>query len=231
MPRPAAYNADKYEKPSVTVDIVLFTVLRQELQVLLVKRDVAPYKNRWALPGGFVRPRENLEQAALRELSEETGVDDVYLEQLYTFGDVDRDPRMRVITVAYYALVPSTELHLRASTDTSDARWFAIGECPHLAFDHDRIVAHALERMRNKIMYVPIAWGLLPETFTLTDLQNVYEVILGRTLDKRNFRKKVLGSELLKPTRMVLKGGPHRPPALYRFSSAVRRDMQPHRAQ
>lgn len=217
MPVPG-YDPDKYEKPSVTVDIVVFTVRQRELQVLLIKRDIEPYKNKWALPGGFVRMHETLEEAARRELAEETGVGDVYLEQLYTFGDIGRDPRMRVITVAYYALIPSDEIKLHASTDASDARWHAIDKRPRLAFDHDRIVEYALDRMRNKIMYVPIAFQLLPHTFTLTELQNVYEVILHTELDKRNFRKKILGSDLLKPTRQMSQGAAHRPAALYRFA-------------
>lgn len=216
MPVPG-YRSEKYDKPSVTVDVVIFTVHARELKVLLVKRDVTPYKNCWAIPGGFVRMKETLENAARRELEEETGVRNVYLEQLYTFGDVRRDPRMRVITVAYYALIPSDKQMLRASTDTTDVRWSSVHERPRLAFDHDKIVDYALERMRNKIMYVPIAFQLLPDTFTLTELQNIYEVILDSSLDKRNFRKKILASDLLVSTRQILKGAAHRPAALYRF--------------
>jgi len=221
------YRAEKYDKPSVTVDIVIFTVLERDLKVLLVKRDVVPYRNRWAIPGGFVRMKETLDDAARRELEEETGVSDVYLEQLYTFGDVDRDPRMRVITVAYYALIPSDELQLQASTDVNDVRWFSVYDHPRLAFDHDRIVEYALTRVRNKIMYVPIAFRLLSDTFTLTDLQGIYEVILDSKLDKRNFRKKILSSTLLKSTRQMLTGGAHRPAALYRFAPSAEAAVGP----
>lgn len=221
------YDPAKYDKPSVTVDIVILTLQERELNVLLVKRDVAPYKNRWAIPGGFVRIKETLEDAARRELHEETGVKDVYLEQLYTFGEVDRDPRMRVITVTWFALIPSNELDLHASTDTKDVRWFAVYERPRLAFDHDRIIDYALERIRNKIMYVPIAFQLLPEAFTLTELQNVYEAILNAKLDKRNFRKKILSSDLLKATRQVVSGARHRPAALYRFNPST--EFGPHK--
>lgn len=221
------YRPEKYDRPSVTVDIVIFTVQERELRVLLVKRNVAPYRNRWAIPGGFVRMNETLDEAAMRELEEESGVRDVYLEQLYTFGDVNRDPRMRVITVAYYALIPPDEHRLRASTDTKDVGWFSVYRRPKLAFDHDRIVDYALDRIRNKIMYVPIAFRLLPELFTLTDLQSIYEVILDSQLDKRNFRKKILESGLLKTTRHVQKGGAHRPAALYRFAPAAESAVGP----
>ncbi|MBM3462186.1 MAG: NUDIX hydrolase [Armatimonadetes bacterium] len=214
------YDPGKYEKPSVTVDLVILTLGDRDLKVLLIKRKVAPYVGRWALPGGFVGMKETLEAAARRELEEEAGVRDVYLEQLYTFGDPKRDPRMRVITVAYYALIPSDELEIKASTDASDVRWYSVYDRPRLAFDHDKIVDYALDRIRNKIMYVPIAFQLLPDKFTLTELQQVYEVILNTPLDKRNFRKKILSSGLLKETREIRQEGRHRPAALYKFVPA-----------
>jgi len=209
------YDSSKYEKPSVTVDLVIFTIQERDLKVLLIRRGIPPFQGKWALPGGFVGIKEPLEAAALRELEEETGVGDVYLEQLYTFGEPKRDPRMRVITVAYYALLPWSEVV--GGTDAREARWFSVYDHPKLAFDHDKIVDYALERMRNKIMYVPIAFQLLPEKFTLTELQQVYEVILNSTLDKRNFRKKILASGLLKGTRQTRLEGRHRPAALYTF--------------
>lgn len=211
------YDKNRYDRPSVTVDLVILTVRARDLHVLLVKRDIEPFKDRWALPGGFVGINEDLEDAARRELVEETGVQDVYLEQLFTFGAPGRDPRMRVITVAYYALIPSDHLSLRASTDVKDVSWFSVYDHPPLAFDHDRILDYALERMRNKIMYVPLAFRLLPEKFTLTELQQTYEIILKDTLDKRNFRKKILSSDLLMETGEMRRAGPHRPAALYRF--------------
>jgi 8-oxo-dGTP diphosphatase len=211
------YDPNKYDRPSVTVDIVIFTIRQGDLQVLLVKRKAEPFADRWAIPGGFVHLDESLEEAARRELREETNVDDVYLEQLYTFGEPRRDPRMRVITVAYIALIPSDELVLRASTDTKDVRWYSVYDHPKLAFDHDKILEYALERVRNKLMYTSIAFQLLPARFTLTQLQQTYEVILNKKLDKRNFRKKILSSELLRETDEIKRDGAHRPAAMFEF--------------
>ena len=165
---------DTYETPSVTVDVLIFTVQDGKLKIILVKRAIEPFKHSWAIPGGFVRKNESLEGAALRELSEETGVRDVYLEQLYSFGDPTRDPRGRVITVAYFALLPAENLKLTGSTDVSDAKWFALDELPALAFDHKKIVDYALGRLRTKIQYSNITHGLMPEEFRLSELQNVY---------------------------------------------------------
>lgn len=221
------YDSSKYEKPSITVDLVIFTLEGGVLSLLLVKRGVAPFKGGWALPGGFMRMDESLEEAARRELEEETGVRNVYLEQLYTFGDVHRDPRMRIVTVAYTALVPRHEMHPRAATDASDVALVPVHEHPPLAFDHDQIVDYALARFRNKIWYVPVAVRLLPEAFTLTELQTVYEAILGGTLDKRNFRKWVDARGLVLPTHGVRSGGRHRPAALYRFSASAEKESEP----
>jgi 8-oxo-dGTP diphosphatase len=170
----------------------------------------------WAIPGGFVRMDETLEEAAMREIEEETGVTDVFLEQLYTFGAPNRDPRTRVVTVAYYALVPSERIVLKADTDASDAQWFEIGNLPPLAFDHDHIVKMAQERLQSRIETTNIAYGLLPARFKLSDLQGVYEIILGRTLDKRNFRKKILASGLIEATEKYSTGA-HRPAQLFRW--------------
>jgi 8-oxo-dGTP diphosphatase len=203
----------------VTVDLVLFTIRDGALQVLLVRRKYPPFKERWALPGGFVLAREALDQAALRELREETGVTDVYLEQLYSFGAPDRDPRGRVITVAYFALV-SPDRPLRASTDASDAKWFAMSDLPPLAFDHATILDYALTRLRNKLEYTTVGFQLLPRAFTLTELQRVYEAILERRLDKRNFRRKMQILKILEPTGGVRREGLKRPALLHRFSAA-----------
>lgn len=203
----------------VTVDLVLFTIRDARLQVLLVRRGIPPFEGRWAIPGGFVLPDESLDQAARRELEEETGVKDVYLEQLYTFGVPDRDPRGRVITVAYYALV-SSDRQVSAGSDAADARWWAMEQLPDLAFDHAEILSYSLERLRNKLEYTTVGFQLLPETFTLTELQQVYEAILGRRLDKRNFRRKLDLLGVLTPLKQLRRQGPSRPAMLYRFSAA-----------
>jgi 8-oxo-dGTP diphosphatase len=202
----------------VTVDIVIFTIQSSTLKVLLVKRRIPPFAGQFAIPGGFIHEDENLEQAALRELKEETGVADLYLEQLYSFGDVDRDPRGRVITVAYFALI-SADRQLKAGSDAAEAKWWAMDDLPPLAFDHAKILNYALERLRNKLEYTTVGFQLLPEKFTLTELQEVYEAILGKKLDKRNFRRKMSLLKILKPTREFRRGG-RRPARLFRFVAA-----------
>ena len=202
----------------VTVDVVIFSVAGATLQVLLIERGLPPFEGRWALPGGFLREGEDLEHAALRELEEETGVRDVYLEQLYTFGDPRRDPRGRVVTVGYYALIAADRTTLVASTDARTARWWPVTQHPALAFDHEHILAYALERLRNKLEYTTVGFQLLPRRFTLSDLQHLYEAILGRALDKRNFRRKLALLGILKPVkgRRAERG---RPAQLYEFSA------------
>lgn len=202
-------------RPSVTVDIVIFTLRDDDLQVLLVKRKAAPYANRWAIPGGFVSKNERLDDAARRELEEETSVRDVYLEQLYTFGDPKRDPRERVITVAYFALVPAP-LAIAAGGDAADARWWSMYRLPKLAFDHAEILDYALTRLRYKLEYTAVGFQLLPETFTLTELQKAYEIILGIELDKRNFRRKILDAQVIEETGEY-RTGEGRPAMLYRY--------------
>ena len=203
----------------MTVDIVIFTLREGSLQVLLVKRGVPPFEGQYAIPGGFIRGDESLEEAALRELHEETGVRNVFLEQLYTFGDPKRDPRGRVITVAYYALVASDKLSLVAGADAAEAQWFPASSVPPLAFDHKSILDYALERLRNKLEYTTVGFQLLPEKFTLGELQAVYEAILGRPLDKRNFRRKLALLGILKPLREWQRTG-RKPAQLFRFATA-----------
>src|SRR6202049_2712094 len=181
------YYASKYERPAVTVDVVMMSLRQRDLQVLLVKRRAWPYEGMWAIPGGFVNIDESLEAAAKRELQEETGVEDVYLEQLYTFGDPGRDPRTRVITAVYFALRDSARLQVRAADDAADVGWFSVYQLPPLAFDHEKILQYSLERLRGKLNYTTIAFNLLPEKFTLHELQRVYEIIQHKKLDKRNF--------------------------------------------
>jgi 8-oxo-dGTP diphosphatase len=211
---PFAYD---YPRPAVTVDCVVFGFDESELKMLLIQRDLKPFQGKWALPGGFVRTDETLDDAARRELREETALKDVFLEQLYTFGAVRRDPRERVVSIAYFALVALGRHTLHASTDARNAAWFAVSELPSLAFDHDEIVAMAVQRLKGKVRYEPIGFELLPPTFTLSQLQHLYESILERRLDKRNFRKKILGMGLLVETDEIEQDVAHRAARLYRF--------------
>lgn len=209
----------EYKKPSVTVDIVVFTIKDKDLKILLIKRELEPFKDKWAIPGGFVLEGETLEQAAKRELSEETNVKDIYLEQLYSFGDPNRDPRGWVITIAYYALISSDNLNILASTDAKDVKWFSVNKLPELAFDHDKILQTALNRLRAKLEYTNVALELLPKKFTLTQLQNTHEIILGKSLDKRNFRKRILSLNIVEPDEEFKRDGSHRPARLYTFKN------------
>jgi 8-oxo-dGTP diphosphatase len=195
----------------------VFGLDEEDLKVLLIQRGGPPFAGRWALPGGFVRIDETLEEAALRELREETGLGRVFLEQLYTFGALDRDPRERVVTVAYYALVKLSDHRVQASTDARSAAWFTLDDVPKLAFDHQRILDTAQDRLRGKVRYQPIGFELLSEKFTLRQLQHLYERVLDRELDKRNFRKKILGMGLLEDLDEVETDVAHRAARLYRF--------------
>lgn len=276
-----SYNPDKYKKPSVTVDMVLFTVADEEkknyrklpdkaLKVLMVKRGNHPYIGQWALPGGFVSVDESLDMAALRELKEETNIDNVYMEQLYTWGDVDRDPRTRVIDCSYMSLLDTSRLDIKAGDDADDARWFTVKnsileqkktatergyslqeifrldltggneklyalikvtktvedrvtridrqiiESNGIAFDHGKIIQYGIERLRNKIKYTDIAFNLMNEYFSLTELQQVYEIILDKELLKAGFRRKIL--RMVIETNRQTRDAGHRPSKLYRFN-------------
>lgn len=279
-----AYNPQKYEKPSVTVDILLFTVTEQErgnyrklpakeLKLLMIKRGKHPFKGSWALPGGFVQMDESLEEAASRELKEETSIDNVYMEQLYTWSDVKRDPRMRVISTSYISLVDRKSFTVKADDDADDAKWFTVKckqyeerrtslidgyrleklynltlsaedemkvsavirkvkevqgkDCKNyyeilssegIAFDHAKIIAYAIDRLRTKIEYTDIAFNLMPERFTLTELQQVYEIILDTELLKANFRRKI--SHMVIETNEYTKDAGHRPSKLFRFNTS-----------
>ncbi|MNC19268.1 Bifunctional NMN adenylyltransferase/Nudix hydrolase [compost metagenome] len=273
------YRAGDYERPSVTTDMVIFTVTEEdadsyrklpekELRVLLIRRGAHPFLGKWALPGGFVRPNETTEQAAVRELCEETGVEDIYLEQLYTFSDIGRDPRTWVISCSYMALINSDKLELKAGDDAADAAWFKVSYRPlreqkeliedgyiktleyelklsseeevlsavvartmtakttstgtdyeivsndGLAFDHAKIIACAIDRLRGKVNYTDIALHLMPMLFTLTELQQVYEVIMDKELLKAAFRRKV--ADLVVETDHYTENAGHRPSRLYR---------------
>ena len=196
-----SYDANQYEHPSVTTDILIFTVdIKGELELLLIKRKHPPYQGSWAIPGGFVNMNESLEEGAKRELKEETDIDGVHIEQLYTFGNVGRDPRTRVISVAYMALVPKNMLTVKAGDDAADARWYKVtlengkpkfNEDITLAFDHEEIVTVALDRLRGKLNYTTIAFNLLGDVnrFSIYELQKVHEAILGKKLNAANFRR------------------------------------------
>lgn len=209
----------QYPRAALTVDCVVFGFDEGDLKVLLIRRGLEPFKGRWALPGGFVRVEETLDEAARRELEEETGIQDVFLEQLYTFGAVGRDPRERVVSVAYYALVRLGAFNAKAATDASDAQWFSVAKLPKLAFDHEEILVTALMRLKGKVRYEPIGFELLPPKFTLSQLQHLYEAVLEAELDKRNFRKKVLSFGLLIPLDETHSSGRHRPAQLFRFDA------------
>ncbi|NMA67618.1 MAG: NUDIX hydrolase [Clostridiaceae bacterium] len=277
----ASYDPDKFERPSVTVDMLIFTVADEEkdnyrklpdkvLKLLLIKRGDHPCLGQWALPGGFVNMNESLEEAALRELKEETNIDNIYMEQLYTWGDVDRDPRTRIISTSYMSLTDSSTLDVKASDDADDAKWFTVScklhqeqktltqkgyilqkiyklkltneennlsatiritktvegkvtkvereiiEADGIAFDHAKIIEYGIERLRNKIEYTDIVFNLMPERFTLTELQKVYEVILDTELLKANFRRKIAGMVI--ETNEYTKDAGHRPSKLFKFN-------------
>jgi 8-oxo-dGTP diphosphatase len=207
----------EYARPALTVDAVVFGFDEDGLKVLLVERGGAPYRGRWALPGGFVRVDETLEEAVRRELREETALDRVFLEQLGAFGDLDRDPRERVVTVAYYGLVRLADHRVRAATDAARAGWFPAVDLPRLAFDHGGIAALAQARLGEKVRRQPIGFELLPAKFTLSQLQRLYEIVLERPLDKRNFRKKLLALDFVVATGEVEMDVAHRAARLYRF--------------
>ena len=276
-----SYDAGKFERPSVTVDTAIFTITsddevnkrnlsNQELQVLLIKRGGYPYLGQWALPGGFVNPKEDVDHAAVRELKEETNLDCSYMEQLYTWGEVNRDPRTRVISISYLALLDSTKFDIQAGDDASDAKWYTVKdtvlkkektltedgfiqqkwvrlelisdevtlsaiikiikivkgttieyrrevvEQTGIAFDHARIIQYSIERLRNKVDYTDIAFGLMPQRFTLSELQKVYEVILGKNLYKAQFRLKI--EKMVNGTGEFQRGKAHKPAELFRFN-------------
>lgn len=277
----AGYDAGKYDRPSVTVDMLIFTVTDEEnknyrklpekvLKLLMIKRGDHPYIGQWALPGGFVEINESLDDAALRELKEETNIGSIYMEQLYTWGDVNRDPRTRVISTSYMSLTDSSSLEVKAADDADDAKWFTLScklyqenktktekgyiqqklyklklscddtelsatvrvskvvegkavkmerdvlESNGIGFDHAKIIEYGVERLRNKIEYTDIAFNLMKPLFTLTELQNVYEIILDKELLKANFRRKI--SHMVVETNQTTKDAGHRPSKLFKFN-------------
>lgn len=202
----------------LTIDIVVFTIKDNKLQVLLTKRNKEPFKGRWAIPGGFIRLSENLDDAATRILKEKTDVENIYLEQLYTFGDPLRYPNARVITCAYFALVKAEDVeHIFEKDDIGEVSWHDVYNLPEMAFDHKKIIEYSLQRTRERLEYFPISYKLLQDKFTLTELQKTYELILNKSLDKRNFRKKILADTILIETEEFTKIGSKRPAKLYKF--------------
>ena len=218
MSEAGRYDVTKYERPSVTVDVVIFSVMEGELKVLLIKRKNWPFEGMWAIPGGFVDMDEPLEDAAARELYEETGVEGVYLEQFYTFGQPDRDPRTRVISVAYLALVDAGQLQPRAADDAADVGWFSVHDplpVP-LAFDHVDILKRALQRLRHKLESTALGSLFMPEEFTLGELRRAYERILNEKLDSLRFRRRIRAADILEETPLR-RGVGRRAARLYRF--------------
>lgn len=222
-------SRQEFKRPAITVDIVIFTLHEERLKVLLIKRRNEPFRGVSAIPGGFMEIDESLEDAAARELHEETGLSGLYLEQLYTFGEPSRDPRDRIISVAYFALVPSKDaLEVKAGDDAAEADWYPVDDLPPLAFDHTDILDYALTRLRYKLEYSAVGFELLPETFTLSELQRAYEIVLGEKLDKRNFRRKILQAEILVDTGRT-RGGEGRPAKLYRYHDDAETEVKARR--
>lgn len=206
----------KYPHPSVTTDCVIFGFDGNQLQVLLIERGIEPFKGKWAFPGGFLNMDETAEEGALRELKEETGLENAYIEQFNTYSDPGRDPRERVITIAHYALVRIQEV--KGGDDAAKAQWFPIDKVPQLAFDHDRILRDAMKKLRERIHFEPIGFELLPEKFTMKDLQVLYESILDVKFDRRNFAKKMLHYELLTQLDETVRPTAKRDALLYSFN-------------
>lgn len=207
----------RYSSYSLSVDCVIFGYKEGKLQVALIERKNEPFKGKWAIPGGFVEGDETVEEAAARELQEETGLSKIYLQQFQVFSEPNRDPRGRVITVAFFALIDAEKCELVASADASKAVWWPIDNLPDLSFDHDIIFTTALKALRIAIKNQPLAFELLPKKFTLTQLQKLYEEVFSQSIDKRNFRKKVAKMDFIQGTGEVTKGAKHRPAMLYVF--------------
>lgn len=204
----------------VAVDAVVFTVAEGMLKILLIQRKNEPFSGKYALPGGFVEENEELEDAVGRELQEETGVKDIFLKQLGAYGKADRDPRGRVLSIAFLALI-SPDQELRAESDASDAKWFSIDNLPELAFDHEKIIEDALQHLKYEIQTTNIACQILPSEFTLSQLQRLYENVLGHELDKRNFRKRINELDILADTGRTMMEGAHRPARLFKFRNSI----------
>jgi 8-oxo-dGTP diphosphatase len=203
----------------LTADAVVFTIMNDSLKILLIKRKYDPYKGMFALPGGYINIDEELEDGVKRELEEETGVKNVFLKQLHAYGKIGRDPRGRIVTIPYLALIDSEDIKLHATTDAEDAKWYEVYDMPKLAFDHKQIIDEALSLLRYDIEHSNIAYQIMPEKFTMTELKSAYEIVLGVELDKRNFYKKIKELNILKELHETKMDGPHRPAKLFSFKS------------
>jgi len=210
--------AKKYKYAVIAVDVVIFRINKEKLEVLLIQMKKRPFSGSWAAPGGLIKANEALDQAAKRILFEKSGVKNVFLEQLYAFGKVSRDPFGRVVSVAYYALIPGSDLPLKTTKEYSDVRWSSLDRLPRLAYDHREIIEKAVRRLQKKLVQSNVAYSLLPKEFTLSQLQKTYEIILRKKLDKRNFQKKIFSLNLIKKTDRKQRGAANRPANLYRFA-------------
>ncbi|KKQ34040.1 MAG: NUDIX hydrolase [Candidatus Nomurabacteria bacterium GW2011_GWB1_37_5] len=209
----------KFLNPTITVDIVIFTIEEGNLKILLINRDNEPFKGAWALPGGFLHEGETSKKAAQRILKEKAGVSAVYIEQLYTFDKPSRDPRGPVFSVSYFALVPPEEIKIKETGTTQHPKLYSIEELPKLGFDHNEIIQYAIKRIQAKLEYTNAAYSLLPKFFTFSQLQKTYEAIFDKKFDKRNFQKKFLQIGLIKKVAKKSTGGKQRPAQLYSFVS------------
>lgn len=204
--------------PALAVDTLIFSIREGKLNVLLIKIGSGPYQGKWALPGGIVQIDETLDEAAKNVLEKKAGIKGLYMEQLYTFSSINRDTRGRMVSTAYFALVDSDQFKLKTMDYYIEIKWHEIGKLPRMAFDHKEMIQYGLDRLRAKIEYTNVVYGLLPEKFTLGELQKVYEIILERELDKRNFRKKIFALNIVQKTKGMKAGGISRPAQLYRFT-------------
>jgi 8-oxo-dGTP diphosphatase len=214
----------QYNNPSLTVDIVVFGYHQKQLSVLLLNRKEEPFKNYWTLPGGFVQIEETLLQVCSRIMQTKIGIQNLFLEQLYSFDEIGRDPRGRVVSISYYALINPQKFEIVAGKMANDVKWFPIDELPSLGFDHNKILTSALQRLKTKILYYPIGFELLDDTFTMTELHELYECILGIDIDRRNFRRKIIDSEYIIPTGTKREGLKNRHPDLYKFNKQLQQN-------
>ncbi len=212
------YTEHRRDKMLLTADAVIFTIKENNLMILLIKRGKNPFKEMYALPGGFANSNETSEQGCLRELKEETGIQNIFLKKLFVYDAINRDPRDRVITVSFLALIDYQRFKVEANTDAMEAQWFDVSALPPLAFDHSQIIQDALNELKYEIQVSNIAYQVLPQKFTLTHMQKAYEAILNTILDKRNFRKKIKELGILKSLNESIMEGAHRPAQLFRFS-------------